>query len=212
MSSQAQQIVDLSGRPLGARALEKRQRFLTATRELIQERSLRDLRVAEIARAVDTSTATFYQYFADVEDAVLHLAAQANKELPELLALFEGNWKGKEGRERSREVVLFFMQYWEKHGPILRIRNLAADEGDMRFMALRSEAMRPILAAMTDLMERNGAAGRDPDVIPASAALAMSSILDRMAAYHRVMESDGVDLDELVTTSARILCRTLTGR
>jgi AcrR family transcriptional regulator len=206
------QIVDLAGRPLGARALEKRRLILDATRALLARRGLRELRVADIARSVNTSPATFYQYFSSVEDVVLHLAAQANEDLPALLQLFEGNWRGREGQRRAREVVTFFMRYWDVHGPLLRIRNLAADEGDGRFMELRRAAMETILLAMVSLMERSGATNKDAAIAPRSAALAMSAILDRMAAYHKVVESEGVSQDDLVTTCAQILLRTLTGK
>lgn len=205
-------IADLSGRPLGARALEKRRRILAATRELLAQRRLREVRVADIARALDASPATFYQYFADVEDVVLELAREANADLTPLFALFDGHWRGADGRERSRAVVEFFMRYWDRHGPILRIRNLAADEGDERFMNLRGSAMRPVIEAMSGLMQRTGAERRRPDVEPHSAALAMSCILDRTAAYQREMEGVGVSQDELVTTNAAILLRTLTGK
>lgn len=205
-------VADLSGRPLGARALEKRQVILAATRTLLQERGLRELRVADIARSIGSSPATFYQYFADVEHVVMDLAAQANEELPALLELFAGTWRGKDGQRRARAVVNFFMEYWDRHGPILRIRNLAAEEGDARFMALRRAAMEPILAAMVSLMERNGATSKDALIVPASAALAMSAILDRLAAVHNVVERGGISREELVGTSAQILFRTLTGK
>ncbi len=212
MSVPGKPIVDLNGRPLGARAVQKRRRILDATREMLEERGLRELRVADIARSVGTSPATIYQYFCDVEDVVLQLAAEANDDLSELLELFSGVWRGKEGQRLAREVVLFFMDYWDEHGPILRIRNLAADEGDKRFMKLRRAAMEPILGAMVSQMERNGASKKEVAIVPGSAALAMCAILDRLAAYHKVVESDGVSLNDLVNTSARILFRTLTGR
>ena len=72
--------------------------------------------------------------------------------------------------------------------------------------------MEPILGAMVSQMERNGASKKEVAIVPGSAALAMCAILDRLAAYHKVVESDGVSLDDLVNTSARILFRTLTGR
>lgn len=186
--------------------------IMDATRTLLAERGLRELRVADIARAVSTSPATFYQYFSDVEDVVLHLAAEANEALPVLLELFEGSWRGVEGKRRARAVVEFFMHYWDDYGPILRIRNLAADEGDARFMDLRRAAMEPILAAMVSLMERSGASKKHPLIVPGSAALAMSAILDRLAAYHSVVESGGVSREDLIGTSAQILFRTLTGK
>ncbi|MFT4519147.1 MAG: AcrR family transcriptional regulator [Halioglobus sp.] len=212
MTASAPSISDLSGRPLGSRALQKRQSILDATRALLEERGLRELRVADIARAVNTSPGTFYQYFGDVEEVVLQLAAQVNEELPALLELFEGQWRSQAGQAKAREVVLFFMRYWDNHGPVLRVRNLAADEGDLRFMELRRAAMEPILTAMVTLMARSGASKKNPDIIPESAALAMSAILDRLAAYHKVVEGEGVSYEELVGTSAQILFRTLTGK
>ncbi len=212
MTSRSEPIADLSGRPLGQRALHKRRLILDATRDLLSQRGLRELRVADIARAVPTSPASFYQYFSDVEDAVLQLAQEANAPLPDLLALFEGDWRGAEGRRRARAVVEFFMHYWDRHGPTLRVRNLAADEGDQRFMELRGRAMLPILSAMEALMQRSGAVQKNSGLHPPAAALAMSAILDRLAAYHRVMESDAMSHDDLVDTTARILYHTLTGK
>ena len=118
-------LMDVSGRPLGERALRKREDILEATRSLLERGGLRELRVSDIAREVGTSPATFYQYFSDVEDAVLHLAAAINTELAPLLALFDGQWRGAEGRRRALQVVEFFMDYWDRHGALLRVRNLA---------------------------------------------------------------------------------------
>lgn len=210
MTSRSRPIADMSGRPLGSRALMKRRLLLDATKKLLEESSLRDLRVADIARAVSTSPATFYQYFGDVEDAVLHLAAEANEEMPALLQLFDGSWRGKEGLRRAREIVLFFIQYWDAYGAVLRVRNLAADEGDARFMELRRLAMEPVLAAMVAQMEVNTTAKKNSGIKPLPAAFAMSSILDRLAAYHHMVESAGVTREDLVDTSAQILFRTLT--
>jgi AcrR family transcriptional regulator len=212
VKADSQAIVDLHGRPLGARAVQKRGLILAATRVLLEERGLREIRVADIARAVDASPATFYQYFSDVEHVVLQLAAEVNSEIPALLELFDGMWRGKQGQRRAFEVVNFFIDYWDRHGPILRIRNLAAEEGDGRFMALRRDAMEPVLAAMEALMRRHAASSRNPLIEPASAALAMSAILDRLAAVHKIVEGERVSREDLVGTSAQILFRTLTGK
>jgi AcrR family transcriptional regulator len=212
VKADSQAFVDLHGRPLGARAVQKRGLILAATRVLLEERGLREIRVADIARAVDASPATFYQYFSDVEHVVLQLAAEVNSEIPALLELFDGMWRGKQGQRRAFEVVNFFIDYWDRHGPILRIRNLAAEEGDGRFMALRRDAMEPVLAAMEALMRRHAASSRNPLIEPASAALAMSAILDRLAAVHKIVEGERVSREDLVGTSAQILFRTLTGK
>jgi AcrR family transcriptional regulator len=65
----------LDGRALGQRGARTRRRLLDATSQLLETEGIRDLRVVEIARVVGTSPATFYQYFRDVDDAVLALAA-----------------------------------------------------------------------------------------------------------------------------------------
>ena len=61
--------VALDGRPLGKRGAQTRRRLLDATATLLETHGIRDLRVVDIARAVGTSPATFYQYFRDVEEA-----------------------------------------------------------------------------------------------------------------------------------------------
>jgi len=91
VNGQAQAIVDLSGRPLGQRAIKKRQQLMEATAVLLENTALRDLRVVDIARAVGTSPATFYQYFKDVQDVVLQLAEEATRQMPSLLKWFEGD-------------------------------------------------------------------------------------------------------------------------
>ena len=64
----------LDGRPIGKRGAQTRRKLLDATSSLLETHGSRDLHVVEIARAVGAAPATFYQYFRDVEDAVLALS------------------------------------------------------------------------------------------------------------------------------------------
>ena len=64
---------------------------------------VRDLRVVDIARAVGTSPATFYQYFRDVEEAVLALAEEVGEQTAPLGELLERPWTGA-GRPRPRRA------------------------------------------------------------------------------------------------------------
>jgi len=198
--------VDQSGRVLGPRAQQTRERLLEATRELLSTHSLRELAVAEIARKVETSPATFYQYFKDVEDAVLCLAERASAEMPAMLDAIQGTWQGEAGLEKSRAIADAFIRHWDAHQAVLRIRNLASDEGDARFAAVRSAAMQPLLRALAERIAAN-----DDTLHPFAAAAAMAAILERLAAYHRELEIFGVTREELVESSARILHRTLGG-
>lgn len=197
-------ILDLSGRPLGQRALKKRRQLMDATADLLKKHTLRDLRVVDIARAVGTSPATFYQYFKDVEDVVLQLAEEATAKMPSLTKMFEGEWEGDEGLEKAREVVDAFIQYWDEHGAVLRVRNVAADEGDVRFLVMRSQATTPLLSAMTKKIE-----ARQNTLKPLAAAVAMGAILDRLSAYRKELESLGLSRADIVETSAQILHKTL---
>ena len=56
---------------------------------------LNPIPVVEITRRVGTSAATFYHYFEDVEEAALALAEQAAEEMPALVALIDGSWRGR---------------------------------------------------------------------------------------------------------------------
>jgi len=197
-------LVDLSGRPLGQRALKKRRQLMDATADLLRKHTLRDLRVVDIARAVGTSPATFYQYFKDVEDVVLQLAEEATAKMPSLTLMFEGEWDGETGLQKAREVVDAFIRYWDEHGAVLRVRNVAADEGDTRFLAMRSQATTPLLSAITKKME-----ARQKSMKPLAAAVAMGAILDRLSAYRKELESLGLSREDIVETSARILHQTL---
>ena len=59
-------------------------------RRLLEDHGIRDLRVVDIAREVGTSPATFYQYFRDVDEAVLVLADELTVEI-EPIAGIEGS-------------------------------------------------------------------------------------------------------------------------
>jgi AcrR family transcriptional regulator len=205
-------LVDQSGRPLGPRAAETRQRLLDATEELLATGRLRDLRVIDVARRVGSSPATFYQYFEDLEDAVLALAERAALEMPAIVSEIRGSFDGAEGLPRARRIVDAFIAHWDAHRAVLRVRNLASEEGDVRFLAVRRRVHGPVIEALAEQVRRSRAAGRVAAAIhPFAAAAAVAAILERLAAYHPELRAVGVTREHLVETSARILLRTLTG-
>ena len=106
--------------------------------------------VVDIARTAGTSPATFYQYFKDVSEATLRLAEQAADEMPEMLGIISGSWEGRHGLERARRLVDAFVRHWDEHRAVLLVRNLAADEGDRRFLRVRQKAMTPVLARLAE--------------------------------------------------------------
>jgi AcrR family transcriptional regulator len=188
------------GRPLGPRALRTRAKLLDVTRELLAELPVRDVSVVEIARRAGTSPATFYQYFADVEEAALELASAAAEEVPAILEPLAQDWSGSKGLDAARVLVDAFVRHWDANHAVLLIRNVAAEQGDRRFRRVRTRAIRPLL----DALARKIGAAQQPGVHPVAAAAALASILERLAAYHADLEVIGVSRDDLVETCARI--------
>ena len=200
--------VALDGRALGRRGARTRRRLLDATGALLETRGLRDLRVVDIARSAGTSPATFYQYFRAVEDAVLVLAEEAAEDLGAVIARLDEPWSD----ESSHRMVMAFVDAWAEHRAVLRTRNLAAQEGDQRFRAVRNAVLRPITEALATKVAEAQRAGRvDADLSAIAAASAMVAMTERVAAFHREIEELGVTPDALVATTARIIDQTVTG-
>lgn len=211
-SAQARRPVDQSGRPLGPRAQETRRRILEATAALLAQRSVREIRVVEIARKVGTSPATFYQYFKGVEEAILRLVEQAAEDMPRIIGLIEGSWDGQQGQETARAIADAFVHHWDTYGPVLRVRNLKAEEGDRRFRKARLGAMSPVVASLAGRMEAFQREGRVSRTLhPWAAAAAVVAMLERMSNYHANFERAGVTREALVETCARIVQQTVSG-
>lgn len=200
--------VALDGRALGRRGALTRRRLLDATGQLLETCGLRDLRVVDIARDVGTSPAAFYQYFRDVEDAVLVLAQEASEDLAAVAAVLENPWTDTS----ARQMVVAFIESWGGHRAVLATRNLAAQAGDQRFRAVRLASLRPITQALADKITEAQRVGRvDADLSPIAAAAAMVAMTERVAAFHREIEDLGVAHHALLETTARIIDQTVTG-
>jgi AcrR family transcriptional regulator len=197
----------LDGRPLGRRGAATRARLLAATAEQLETEGLRDLRVVDIARRVGAAPATFYQYFRDVTEAVLALAEEVGEAAAPLGELVGRISEGPAGLEAARRLVDGFLTYWDEHRAVLRTRNLAAQEGDQRFRAVRNRALRPL----TEGLARRVAACHPAGLEPYAAAAALVAMMERMAAFHTDLEAYGVSRDDVVETTARIVHQTVTG-
>jgi len=210
--SSSSEVVALDGRALGKRGAQTRRRLLEATARLLETHGVRDLRVVDIAREVGSSPATFYQYFRDVEAAVLTLADEAAEDLEPVARVLAQPWDGDAGLDAARTMVESFLDSWDRHRAILRTRNLAAQEGDQRFRAVRNAALQPLTEALADrIADARRAGAVEQEISPIAAAAALVAMTERMAAFHRELEGLGVTRDALVETTARIINRTATG-
>ncbi len=206
-------LLALDGRRLGRRAQATRRKLLDATAELLETKGVLDLTVVEVARKVGISPASFYQYFQNVEEAVLALSDEVGEQLGELGDLLDLPWGGRKGFEACREMVRQFIDYWDAHRAVLRLRDLAAQEGNRRFREQRIQSLSLITDRLTEKVAESQRAGKvAAEVTPYAAASALVAMMGRMAAYHRDLESRGFTEDDMVETVARIVYQTVMGR
>ena len=129
------------GRVPGRRGIATRRRLLDCAAELLTKTSYRDIKVIDIAREAGTSPATFYQYFPDVEQAVLVLAEELAGDAAYLAELVRSDWRGDRGAQTARRIVESFLEYYDRHRAVFRVVDLATEEGDLRFKQLRTRAL-----------------------------------------------------------------------
>lgn len=205
-------VLAADGRTIGARAAATRRRLLDATAKLLGEHGVLDLRVVDVTRSVGTSPATFYQYFPDVDVAILALAQEATDDERPLVEFLTPGWTATGGLEQARAFVDAYMDFWDSHQAVLRVRNLKAEEGDARFRAVRSEANLLVMDAMQTMLRDSIAAGRLPQALdPFTAAAAMVAMVERILAFRPEMARRGADRQAVRESLAILLYRGLTG-
>jgi AcrR family transcriptional regulator len=203
------------GRVPGRRGRATRHRLLSQTAEMLKTTSYRDLKVVDIARAAGTSPATFYQYFPEVESAILVLAEEMAHEGSALLSglVRDGTWRGKAAYTSAVELVGGIVEFWELHRAVLRVVDLATDEGDPRFQQIRVRLLNELTNAFAEVVEQATKAGRHPaDLDPMATAGVLVSMLAHVAAHRYGFEFWGIRTDDLERSMARIIYSTLTGQ
>jgi AcrR family transcriptional regulator len=200
------------GRVIGRRAILTRRRILNATAALLREQGALDLKVIDVAREVGTSPATFYQYFADVEDAILALATDLVTEVAPISAQLTEDWSGSDGLDLARRFVSDYTTFWDDHAAVLRIMLLRADERDERFRQIRREYNAPFMSAMAAKVKSAQGSGRlAPELDAEATAGAMLAALDRLPNYREMFERRGTTRSAMIETMARLLHSSLTG-
>ena len=181
---------------------------------MLKATSYRDLKVIDIAREAGTSPATFYQYFPDVEAAILVLAeemALSGATLPALIHV--GPWKGKNGYPTSVLLVDAFLEFWEEHRSVLRVVDLATEEGDGRFRQIRTRLLHEVTNALADVVRHAQEDGRQPsDIDPVATAGTLVSMLAHVAAHRYGFEFWGIRTADLRQSMARQLYWGATGQ
>lgn len=197
------------GRLPGRRGRQTRERLLDATATMLQERSYRDLAVVDVTRRAGTSPATFYQYFADVEAAVLVLAERMLEDGDRLRAtVADASWTGRGARTSAEALVDQFMAFWQAHGAVLRVVDLAIAEGDRRFRSIRTRLLAPVAGGLRDVAAELDRTGHDP----LAAGAVLMSMLAHVAEHQELLVAWDVDVPSVRETLVAVVHWVLTGR
>jgi AcrR family transcriptional regulator len=205
------------GRIPGRRGLATRTRLLDCTAQLLDRMSYREIKVIDIAREAKTSPATFYQYFPDIESAVLALAEATNFDTAPLSDIVRGqSWRGAKGYDTALRLVDALLEFWESHRAILRVVDLLVAEDDLRFRSVRQRLLNDLAVAMTDVIaERQGSTGRRVPTeqrIPMATAGVLVAMLANVATHRYTYEFWGIRTAELRHSMADIVYTSLSGK
>ncbi|MFJ8534152.1 TetR family transcriptional regulator [Streptomyces sp. NPDC093591] len=208
------QVRTVDGRVAGRRGQATRQKLLDCLSEMLSSSPYRDVKVIDVARKAGTSPATFYQYFPDVEGAVLEIAEQMATEGAALTELVEGrSWVGKAGWQTAQELVDGFLEFWRKNDAILRVVDLGASEGDKRFYKIRMKILNSVNNSLAEAVTQLQAKGRiDKDVNPAAVAGSLVAMLAAVASHQKGFQTWGVKQAELKPNLALLVHLGVTGK
>jgi AcrR family transcriptional regulator len=199
-----------SGQPLSDRGLRTRQRILEVIADLIERHGPRGLKLADVAQGVGFSPPAFYQYFADMDEAILALCEEIGHQIPGFP--FPDKWAdGHALNDGSRPFVESFLDYWDAHRPVLWSRNVAVYEGDPRYREIRDEAYLPLMQALMARIEAGQRTGLvDAAIAPRSLAAILIVMLDRIGMLSSHMtEPWGDSPDDVVDAVAYVFDRVL---
>ncbi|OIJ92816.1 TetR family transcriptional regulator [Streptomyces colonosanans] len=204
----------VDGRVAGRRGQATRQKLLDCLSEMLSSSPYRDVKVIDVARKAGTSPATFYQYFPDVEGAVLEIADHTAAGAAELTVLLEGrSWVGKAGWQTAQELVDGFLDFWRRNDAILRVVDLGAAEGDKRFYKIRMKILNSVSSPLTDAIAELQSKRRvDKDVSPAAVAGSLVAMLASVTSHQKAFQTWGVKQAELRPNLALLVYLGVTGK
>jgi AcrR family transcriptional regulator len=195
------------GRVPGRRGLATRQRLLDCVGETLATTPYRDIKVTDITKGAATSPATFYQYFVDIEAAVLAIADDTADEGAKLAEHLEGaQWRGTAGWESAQSLVDAVLEFWTTHQPVLRVVDLLTEEGDDRFRQVRVRMLNALTRALASCIEAyNG------EVDAMAMAGALVSMLAHVAAHQTGFESWDIKMSQVREAMIRLVYWGVTG-
>ena len=196
--------------PYGRKGNETRRLLMDATRKLLAVASPLSISAVAISREAQTSPATFYVYFNDVEDILWALCDMITEDTSKL---FAGHDFLRDPARLEDDALAFVRGYsdiWAQYGPLLLYRNMEADRGNRRFYQLVLRVGLPILEGLTDRIVAAAPADQPISRRDANAeAVVFIAAIDRLAAALHTWPEDSLMPDVLLRAEARVLVRML---
>jgi AcrR family transcriptional regulator len=202
------------GRVPGRRGRATRTRLLECTADMLGTTSYRELKVIDIAREASTSPATFYQYFPDVEAAILVLAEEMAVETSVLSDLVrESPWQGEAGFQTALALADRFIEFWDRYRPVLRVVDLASGEGDRRFARIRSRMLNEVTVALSEtIIQLQPRGRRDETIDPMATAGVLVAMLAHTSSHRYGFEFYGIRTSDVRLSMAHLVYWGVTGQ
>jgi AcrR family transcriptional regulator len=199
-SNRTGQIITATGRVPGRKGMETRLRLL----EEVERRCLvvhhSSISVGDIAKATGTSPATFYHYFPDIAAAAAEVATNHLAEFESVLDCARSVVVNRGDYRSCRELVEAYFSFWEDRPGLLEAIVVASRDEDARFFRVLLRG----LVSLTNTLAVAVPAGHASGV-----AGSLVMMLSQAAARRDGFERDGVDLESLIDSQARILSASL---
>lgn len=188
-------VLTATGRVPGPKGSETRRRLLDEVERRCITTHYRDITVAEIARAAETSPATFYHYFPDVGAAASEVASAHLRDFDVVLDCARAVVETGGDLASCRRLAAAFVDFWDGRRGLLDAIDGASPDEDPRFFGQLYRAFR----SLTDILATG--VGRGDPVAVAGALVMMLS--------HTTARQDGfavsrVGRDDLVESLALI--------
>lgn len=178
------------GQTIGRKGAQSRARLLLAAREMLPQVPVHKLTPSAIGRRAGLASQTFYLYFRSVEELLLQLCAEVVDEAGTLADALD---RPGSLTEQAEAFVADFYRFWDRHRPVLTLRNFFADSGQPAFVEERNKASLPVVRRIAARI-----AQADPNGVSAADAFARAVIIfaaiERMAAHYSAITQEPGEL------------------
>ena len=100
--------------------------------------------------------------------------------------------EGKAGYARAEALVDGMLDFWDKHRSVLRVVDLATEEGDNRFRQIRTRLLNAITEALAEIYLGFRDDGRLPGLDPRAATGTLVAMLAHVAQHQYGFEFWGI--------------------